>query len=190
MADKASNILFEYLYRDASNWKQHGQAVFTNTTEIPLANIEARIHASLEDGEWFIAEMVDLETCFIGDHDTEDDHPWHEFERISESGFASCDPSFCAPCRDIAQLLQALENGKLRQWDPERQLCCICGQPFTEDEWENRHDLHEPDCPRARTKGRQTFGEIFCYCNLVAHARCCPECNKSESEAEAEILPG
>ena len=78
MAENARNILFEYLYRDASNWKQHGQAVFTNTAEIPLANIEARIRASLEGGEWFIAEMVDLETCFIGNHNTEDDHPWYE----------------------------------------------------------------------------------------------------------------
>ena len=189
MADKARNILFEYLYRDASNWKQHGQAVFTNTAEIPLAAIEARIHASLEDGEWFIAEMVDLETCFIGDHDTEDDHPWHEFERVAESDFPPCDPAFCGPSRDIAQILQALENGKLRKWNPERQLCCVCGQPFTEDEWENRHDLHEVDCPRARIKGRQTFDEIHCDCNLVAHARCCPECNKPEIEAEAKIVP-
>ena len=189
MADKVRNILFEYLYRDAGNWKQHGQTVFTNTGEIPLANIEARIRASLEDGGWFIAEMVDLETCFIGDHDTEDDHPWHEFERVSESDLPASDPAFCGSCRDIAQLLQALENGKLRKWDVERQLCCVCGQPFTEDEWENRHDLHEPDCPRARTKGRQTFGEIHCDCNLVAHASCCPECNKPVSEAEAEIVP-
>jgi hypothetical protein len=120
--------LFEYLYRDASNWKQHGQAVFTNTAEIPLATIEARIRASLEGGEWFIAEMVDLETCFIGDHDTEDDHPWHEFERVAESAFPHSDPAFCGPCRDIAQFLQALENGKLRKWNQERQLCRICGQ--------------------------------------------------------------
>ena len=189
MADNVRNILFEYLYRDASNWKQHGQAVFTNTGGIPLADIEARIRASIEDSEWFIAEMVDLETCFLCDHDTEDDHPWHEFEKVSESDLPPWDPAFCGPCRDIAQLVQTLENGKLRKWNPERQLCCICIQPFTEDEWENRHDLHEPDCPRFRTKGKQTFSEILCDCNLVAHARSCPECNRPESEAEAEIVP-
>jgi hypothetical protein len=126
--------LFEYLYRDASNWKQHGQAVFTNTAEILLSDIEERIRASLEDWEWFIAEMVDLETCFISNHNTEDDHPWHEFERISESDLPPCDPAFCGPCRDIAQFLQALENGKLQKWDPEHQLCCVCNQPFTDDE--------------------------------------------------------
>ena len=178
-----ANILFEYLYRDASNWKQYGQAVFTNIGEIPLADIEAQIRATLHDGEWFIAEMVDLETCFIGDHDTDDDHPWHEFHAVSETDLPPSDPAFMdGPHRDIAQFIRAMENGKLRKWDPERLLCHICDQPFTEDEWEDRHDLHEPDCPRVRTKGKQTFGEIFCACNLVAHARCCPECTKAEFE--------
>ncbi|MGD0857295.1 MAG: hypothetical protein ABSA18_16100 [Dehalococcoidia bacterium] len=114
-----ANVLLVYLYRDASNWKQHGQTVFTNTGGIPLVDIEARIHDSLEDEEWFIAEMVDLETCFIGDHNTEDDHPWHEFERVAESDFPSCDPAFCGAYRDIAQFLQALENSRLRKWNPD-----------------------------------------------------------------------
>lgn len=60
---------------------------------------------------------------------------------------------------------------------------------FSEDEWENRHDLHEADCSRALTKGRQTFGEIHCDCNQVTHARYCPECNKPKIEAEAKIVP-
>ncbi len=174
-----ANILFEYLYRGASNWKQYGQAVFTNTSELPLADIEAQIRSTLHDGEWFIAEMVDLETQFLGNHDTDDDHPWHEFERVSETDLLPRDPAFLGPHRDIAQFVQALEKGKLREWNPEHQLCHVCGQPFTEEEWEDRHDLHEPDCPRLQTKGKQTFmGEIHCDCNLVAHAHCCPECNK------------
>ena len=94
MANKTINILFEYLYRDASNWKQHGKVVFTKTDEISSANIEARILAYLEDSEWFIAEMVDMGTCFIGYHNSEDDHHWHEFEMVSEFDFPPCDPAF------------------------------------------------------------------------------------------------
>jgi hypothetical protein len=186
----AANILFQYLYRDASNWKQHGRVVFTNIGEIPLADIETQIRASLHDGEWFIAEMVDLEVQFLAEHDTDDDHPWHEFDNVSETDLPPSDPAFCGGHRrDIAQFIRAMENGKLRKWDPKRLLCCVCGQPFSEDEWEDRHDLHAPDCPRARTKGKRTFGEIFCDCNLAAHATCCPECNKPKIEAKTEAVP-
>ena len=171
-----ANILFQYLYRDASNWKQHGEVVFANNGGMFLPDVETQIRAALSDGEWFKAEMVDLETCFFSNHDTDDDHPWHEFWKVSETDLLPTDP------RDITQFVQAMQIGSLRKWDESNQLCHICDQPFTEDEWEDRHDLHEPDCPRVRTKGKQTFGEIFCACNLVAHARCCPECTKAEFE--------
>jgi len=70
-----ANILFEYLYRDAGNNKQHGQAIFSNPGGIHLADIEAQIRATLHDGQWFKAEMVDLETCFFSRYPTEEDHP-------------------------------------------------------------------------------------------------------------------
>ncbi len=175
-----ANILFEYMYRDASNWKQHWEAVFTNTGEIPLAEIEAQIRTALHDGEWFLAEKVDLESQFIGGHDTDDDHPWHEFERVSETDLPPSDPAFMGPRRDIAQFIRTMQTWQQMDWNTERQHCCICNGPFTEDEWEDRHDLHEPDCPRTRwLRGEIKYvGEIGCNCNLVAHTRCCPECNK------------
>jgi len=179
-----ANILFEYLYRDASNWKQYGQAVFTNIGKIPLADIEAQIRATMHDGQWFKAEMVDLETCFFGDHDTDDDHPWHEFWEVSKTDLPTTNP------RDISLFIHEMQRGRLRKWDESNLLCHICGQPFTKGEWENRHDLHEPDCPRTKTAGKKTFmGESHCNCNLVAHAACCPDCNKPEIEAKAEAVP-
>jgi hypothetical protein len=179
-----ANILFEYLYRDASNWKQYGQAVFTNIGKIPLADIEAQIRATMHDGQWFKAEMMDLETCFFSGHDTDDDHPWHEFWEVSKTDLPTTDP------RDIALFIQEMQKGSLRKWDESNLLCHICGQPFTEGEWENRHDLHEPDCPRTKTAGKKSFmGEIHCHCNLVAHVACCPECNKPKIEAKAESVP-
>ncbi len=116
-----SNILFEYLYRDANNNKQYGQAVFANEGGLPLAEIESRIRASLSDGEWFKTGMVDLESHFFNGPEswTEDDHPWHEFERISETDLPPSDPAFPGPRRDIAQFVEAMEAGRMRKWDPD-----------------------------------------------------------------------
>jgi hypothetical protein len=183
----AKNILFEYLYRDAGNWKQYGQAVFTNIGESPLANIEAQIRAALHDGQWFLAEKIDLETQFIGDHNTDDDHPWHEFDKVSETNLSPSDPAFIdGPRRDIAQFIRAMQAWHQMGWSADHQLCCVCNGPFTEEEWEDRHDLHKLDCPRTKTAGKQTFGEVFCDCNLVCHARCCPSCDKGDSEIQSK----
>lgn len=73
-----------------------------------------------------------------------------------------------------------MKNGILREWNPERLQCSACGLPFTESEWQDRHDPHEQDCSRLRTRGKETFGEVSCDCNLVAHTACCPECNRSK----------
>ena len=86
-----TNIRFRYLYRDASNYKQHGEAIFTNHSRLPLLEIETRIRASLNDGEFFIARQVYLEEFFFDVLD-DDDHPWHEFSLIEATTDPACDP--------------------------------------------------------------------------------------------------
>ena len=72
------NTLLEYLYRDASNYKQHGSVVLEGT--ISLKDIR---HLLIE-GEYFIpsqAGLPDLQHKFKEqgfEYPTEDDHAWHE----------------------------------------------------------------------------------------------------------------
>jgi len=108
-----ANILFRYMYRDGSNNKQHGHAVFANAGRSALAEIEARIRAALRDDR-FKAERVDLETCFFSDEPAEDDHPWHEFVEVVETDLPPCDPAACGP-RDISEFVDALEDWKREQ---------------------------------------------------------------------------
>ena len=61
----ACNVSFKYLYRDASNYKLHGEAVFTNHTFIPIDEIEKQIRFCLKDGEFFIARQVNIEERFF-----------------------------------------------------------------------------------------------------------------------------
>lgn len=43
--------------------------------------------------------------------------------------------------------------------------CYVCGKKFDRTAWNERHELHEPDCDKDG-----------CDCDLVCHARCCQEC--------------
>lgn len=74
--------LFEYLYRDAGNFKSRGAVLLSGT----LSQAERDLIASkMEGGEFFIAEQIDVKTLYAALHEysggmTVDDHVWHCFE--------------------------------------------------------------------------------------------------------------
>ncbi len=76
--------VFEYLYRDAGNWKTWGQIILegdSNASEI------SSLRACFESDEHFIAEQLGIPTLFQEfwaqyGGPTRDDHPWHEFAGI------------------------------------------------------------------------------------------------------------
>jgi hypothetical protein len=114
-----TNIRFRYLYRDASNYKQHGEAIFTNHSHLSLMEIETRIRASLNDGEFFIARQVCLEEFFF-DSLEDDDHPWHEFafvEATTEPAFDPENRQERGHHRGIAEFLLEMEQAKQSGWD-------------------------------------------------------------------------
>jgi len=61
---RTTNVIFKYMYRDASNYKLHGEAIFTNHTLLPLEEIEKQIRAFLSDGEYFIADRSTSRNAF------------------------------------------------------------------------------------------------------------------------------
>lgn len=110
-----TNIRFIYLYRDASNYKQHGEAILSNETQLAVEEIDQTIRSRLSDGLFFIARQVQLEERFFAAVN-EDDHPWHEFVQVE----ATTDPIFDPVPeikRDIAQFLQELEQAHQTDWD-------------------------------------------------------------------------
>ena len=111
-----ANLSFQYLYRDASNYKLHGEAVFTNHTSLSLEEIEKRIRACLQDGEFFIARQVHIEERFFDALDDQDDHPWHEFAQVALTNDTLWDPDGI-PERDITDFLAELEKAKAAGWD-------------------------------------------------------------------------
>jgi len=109
------NILLAYLYRDASNYKQHGEVILSNETQRTIEEIDQTIRSLLSDGCFFIARQVQLEERFFAVVN-EDDHPWHEFVQVEATTDPTFDPIPEAK-RNIAQFLKELEQVHSTGWD-------------------------------------------------------------------------
>ena len=114
------NVSFKYLYRDASNYKLHGEAVFTNHTFMPIDEIEKQIRSCLKDGEFFIARQVNIEERFFDILHDDDDHPWHEFNLVEMTTEPAFDPENWNEHkhkRDITEFIAELEKAMRAGWD-------------------------------------------------------------------------
>ncbi|MBV6390959.1 MAG: hypothetical protein KPEEDBHJ_00163 [Anaerolineales bacterium] len=110
-----TNIRLVYLYRDASNYKQHGEVILSNESQLTVEEIDKQVRAMLSDGLFFIARQVQLEERFFAVMN-EDDHPWHEFVQVE----ATTDPTFDPipeTKRDITQFMKELEQAHHSGWD-------------------------------------------------------------------------
>ena len=110
-----TNIRFIYLYRDASNYKQHGEAILSNETQLAVEEIDQQVRSHLSDGLFFIAGQMQLEERFFAVVN-EDDHPWHEYVQVEATTDPTFDPVPEAK-RDITQFLQELEQAHHTGWD-------------------------------------------------------------------------
>ena len=110
-----TNLRFVYMYRDASNYKQHGEAIFSNEKQLAVDEVEKQIRACLNDGEYFIARQIHIEERFF-DALYDDDHPWHEFVRVEATSAPAFDPE-SDHGRDISEFLAELETAHGAGWD-------------------------------------------------------------------------
>ena len=110
-----TNIRFVYMYRDASNYKQHGEVILPNETQRTIEEVDTQIRSLLSDGLFFIARQVQVEERFF-DVVSEDDHPWHEYVSVE----ATTDPTFDSvpeEKRDITNFLKDMEQAHRSGWD-------------------------------------------------------------------------
>ena len=56
-----TNFRFVYMYRDASNYKQHGEVILPNETQRSVEEVDTQIRSVLSDGLFFIAQQVQVE---------------------------------------------------------------------------------------------------------------------------------
>lgn len=85
------NVKFSYLYRDAGNYKNFGEVVFSNDKGLTIQEIQAVIFACLIEERWFVADRWSLPDLHFKefDWDSELDHEWHEYEMLEETDQAA-----------------------------------------------------------------------------------------------------
>ncbi len=77
------DIKFSYLYRDASNYKNFGEIIFSNPTHLSIEILETIIKSKLIDGQWFFANDWEIPELYFKDRNDELDHSFHEYLCIS-----------------------------------------------------------------------------------------------------------
>ena len=80
----SNSSVFEYFYRDASNFKAWGTLLLRGVaTEADVATLKSRF----ESGDYFIAEQLNVPTLYaelwkFSDGPTENDHVFHTFHAL------------------------------------------------------------------------------------------------------------
>ena len=84
MATLTPNIKFNYLYRDAGNYKVAGFVIFKNPEKLQFDFIENEIPKHLIDSEFFDPYRIKIPRLKHLDfpYDPELDHSWNEFSSI------------------------------------------------------------------------------------------------------------
>ena len=79
-------VVFEYLYRDASNYKIHGALLLEGDI---TGNEESIFNSHFECGTFFIPEVIGIpelrSQLFVYDGPNSDDHEYHEIVCIREA---------------------------------------------------------------------------------------------------------
>ncbi len=82
-----SNIKFEYLFRDENNYKEYGEVILSNRSNLPLEIIKEHIFNNLIEEIWFNPDKLGVpkfsfhRISFFGLND----HVWYEFVDVTET---------------------------------------------------------------------------------------------------------
>ncbi len=99
------NICFEYLYRDAGNFKNWGEVVFVNPNNLKPDELNSLVENLLIDHLYFVAEKANVPSLYFEKQVSHLDHGWHEFSRFSATEEIASD----SLSRDIDVFIESLK---------------------------------------------------------------------------------
>ena len=108
--------IFDYLYRDASNYKSWGSLLLEGrATETELEQLRAQLNCD----EFFIAEQVGIPPLYaelwkFSDGPTKDDHVWHTFHELRQ---ADQEEITGEPWGSVSELIARFKS--VNKWDEQ-----------------------------------------------------------------------
>ncbi len=115
-----SNIRFNYLYRDAGNYKKWSDLVFSNPRELALESIAEALRRAFIDNCLFIARQLRIPEIFLfaRGYASSDDHCFHEFDSVERTAELANDHY----SRTIGEFITQVNRESIRGWavfDPQ-----------------------------------------------------------------------
>jgi hypothetical protein len=109
-----TNIRFNYLYRDGSNYKSWGEVIFLNSENLAVNEIIVRLLDAFLPDKQFIADQISIPEIFlfINEKITKDDHCYHEFDCIEICEEDATDSLE----RSISDFLREVETASKQGW--------------------------------------------------------------------------
>jgi hypothetical protein len=98
------NIRFEYLYRDAGNFKNWGDLVFSNPRNIKADLVNSMAENVLIDQAYFVASKADVPDLHFREYNEQLDHGWHEVQSFVSTEDTPNDPRG----RSIEEFIESL----------------------------------------------------------------------------------
>ncbi len=104
MNGSKNNIKFSYLYRDSGNYKQYGDAIFSNYSNLDIVEVSRLIKKNLIDGEFFEPLKWSIPLIYEDKYDPNIDHEWYEFVSIEPTDEETTD------VREIKEFLSQISE--------------------------------------------------------------------------------
>ena len=110
------NIKFNYLYRDAGNYKKFASVVFSNPEMLTLQSVAMPLADIFSEEGLFVAHQIRVPEVFfyVRGNATSDDHCFHEFDGVEETLEAPSDQH----SRSISEFLAEARREATRGWIP------------------------------------------------------------------------
>lgn len=97
---KDSGIKLHYLHRDEGNYKEFGSEIFTNKSQLRIAELEIRFKSKIIDSTYFYPDDFGIKKFHVNPFETTNE--WYEFEKFEEIPLSDCNAE---SIRDIEELL-------------------------------------------------------------------------------------
>jgi hypothetical protein len=108
-------VKFNYLYRDAGNYKSWGEVIFSNPDGLNLGEIDRQLKLRFDQEILFVAHQINIPEVFLYAEQNlnADDHCFHEYDSVEIIKMINSE----IDKRSITQFIKQVEFASISGWE-------------------------------------------------------------------------